>query len=356
LHSRTTPAAVAALLAVLLASALQAAPISGLYVFGDSLSDPGNNAIAFGSTAIPPFNVTQRADITSNSFVPTYPYASSYQYSNGNVWAYRFATMVGLPSQVAGPVLGGGLGTNYAFGGATTGPLNGSSGPPSLLTQTADFIASLGAAQAPGDALYVVAGGGNNARAALAAIAGGADPVTTITATATAFATDIGAIVDALQSKGASNLIVWNVPDVGLAPALAAAGPVAAALGTALARSMNDALTLRIAGETGVKTFDLFGLTADIHANPGTYGLTNVTDAVGAIPGADPATYLAWDGIHPTSAGHAIIARSMYVVAVPEPSGILLVATSLISVVTVLHRRAGARRSRRSPPSDRVLR
>jgi len=61
------------------------ASISGLYVFGDSLSDPGNNAILFGSTASPPFNVTLQSDITSNSFIPTYPYAASLQYSNGDV-------------------------------------------------------------------------------------------------------------------------------------------------------------------------------------------------------------------------------------------------------------------------------
>jgi hypothetical protein len=88
--------------------------------------------------------------------------------------------MLGLPAEVAGPVLGGGLGANHAFGGATTGPLNNVGSVPSLLTQTAYFVTSLGSSPAPADALYVVAGGGNNARAALAAIAGGADPTTTI--------------------------------------------------------------------------------------------------------------------------------------------------------------------------------
>jgi len=99
------------------------ATISGLFIFGDSLSDPGNNAIRFGSdaNAIPPVNVTQQSDITGNTFVPTNPYATSYQYTHGNVWAYQFARMLGLPSQVAGPVLGGGLGANYASAGAATG-------------------------------------------------------------------------------------------------------------------------------------------------------------------------------------------------------------------------------------------
>ena len=54
-----------------------AAPISGLYIFGDSLSDPGNNALLFNPPPSPPNNVTLQSDITGNSFIPTYPYASS---------------------------------------------------------------------------------------------------------------------------------------------------------------------------------------------------------------------------------------------------------------------------------------
>ena len=294
MHPRPRLALATAFLALLFAPAIDAAPISGLYIFGDSLSDPGNSAIDFRSTAVPPFKVTQQSDITSNAFIPTFPYANSLQYSNGNVWAYQFATMLGLPWQVAGPVRGGGIGANYAFANAATGPLNNSSSPPTLLTQTGNFITSLGAAQAPGDALYVIAGGGNNARTALSPIAG---------------------------------------------------GPAASFLGTTLTTSMNDAMALRLAGEVDVKTFDLFGLITSITANPGAYGLTNATNASGAIPGADPSTYLCWDGIHPTSAGHAILAESMYVVAVPEPSGCLLVATSLMSVVTVLRRRSKTRQT-----------
>jgi len=72
-----------------------AAPFNGLVIFGDSLSDPGKNTIAMGSTASPSFNVTLQSEITSNAFIPTYPYATSFQDSNGNVWAYQFATMLG---------------------------------------------------------------------------------------------------------------------------------------------------------------------------------------------------------------------------------------------------------------------
>ena len=298
------------------------ATISNLYIFGDSLSDPGNNAIRFGSnaTASPPFNVTLQSDITGNSFIPTYPYATSYQYTNGNVWAYQFATLLGLPSAVAGPVLGGLGANNYASAGAATGPLNNPGPVPSLLTQTGSFVASLGSAPAPANALYVVAGGGNNARAAMTAIAGGADPAATIVATAGQFAADVGSIVDTLQAKGAQNIVVWDAPNLGLSPAITANGPTAVSLATTLTYSMNAALAARLASETDVRTFDFFDLITSVNANPAAYGLTNVSDAGGAIPGADLSTYLCWDGIHPTAAGHAILAQSMYSAVVPEPS------------------------------------
>ena len=66
--------------------------------------------------------------------------------------------------------------------------------------------------------------------------------------------------------------------------------------------------------------FGFFDLITSVNANPAAYGLTNVSDAGGAIPGADLSTYLCWDGIHPTAAGHAILAQSMYSAVVPEPS------------------------------------
>ncbi|NBW87427.1 MAG: hypothetical protein EBR23_11530, partial [Planctomycetia bacterium] len=173
---------------------------------------------------------------------------------------------------------------------------------------------------------------------------GGADPTTTITATSVQFAADIGDIVDALQGKGARNIVVWDVPNVGLAPAIAANGPSAANLGTMLSQSMNDALGTRLAGVTGVRTFDLFGLLTAVNANPGAYGLTNAVDASGAIPGADTAQYFCWDGIHPTSAGHAIFAESLYAAVVPEPGYAFVVICLVPAWAAVCRRRSPQRR------------
>jgi hypothetical protein len=100
---------------------------SSLYIFGDSLSDSGNNAVVLAPNVTP-------VPISGNSFIPTYPYASG-RYTNGQTWAQTLASALGLN---ASPSLLGG--TDYAFGGAQTGPATPNALPNGLLiplTETA---------------------------------------------------------------------------------------------------------------------------------------------------------------------------------------------------------------------------
>jgi outer membrane lipase/esterase len=305
-----------------------ACAFSGLYVFGDSLSDSGNNASVIG------INATQV--INNNSYIPTQPYASG-TYSNGPVWVNSFAAGLGLASFAAPSLAGGG---DYAYGGAKTA-VDGTffNFPPSTKTQVNGFLAPL--ASVPATALYVVATGGNDARAVADAIAGGAAPGPTIAAAAAAYALNVGNIVDALQAKGASNIVVWDTPNLGKAPAVTAGGPLASALGTQIAMSFNAALATRLSTEAGVLTFDVFGVFNTIAASPATYGLTNISDACGAVAGCDASKYLFWDGIHPTAKGHTLLANAMLaVVAVPEPSTMLTLVAGLLVLMTVVRRRA----------------
>ncbi len=172
---------------------------------------------------------------------------------------------------------------------------------------------------APGGALYIVEGGGNDARDTLVAAAGSASPAAVIATAAASYAQAIGGIVDQLQAAGAQRFIVWDVPDLGLAPAVTAQGSGAAFLGSQVSLAMNAALASRLSFEAGVSIFDAFGLLDTVAANPSAHALVNVSDACGAIAGCDPSTYLFWDGIHPTSAGHELLAQGM-LAAVPEPA------------------------------------
>jgi phospholipase/lecithinase/hemolysin len=292
---------------------------SSLFIFGDSLSDSGNNALVLAPNVTP-------VPISGNTFVPTFPYASGH-YTNGAIWAQTFAAALGLsalPSLLPG-------GTDYAFGGAHTGPVSNNllnPFPPSLETQTAFFLTQHGNV-APSTALYVVAGGGNNARDALNSIAGCGTPacvLAIVQATATGFATDIATIVGELELAGATHIIVWDTPDVGLAPAVVASG--GAGIGTMLAEAMNAALFAAVGGNPDVTLFDLFGLQQEIAANPAAFFLTNVTDACAQFTTCDPSKFLFWDGIHPTSEGHLIIADAM-IALIPEPATFALLGIGL---------------------------
>src|SRR5688572_33150549 len=103
-----------------------ALPFNSLVVFGDSLSDAGNNAWMFDNVIGPPTRTP--VPISTPVFIPTQPYDAA-RYSNGPVWVEQFAASLGMSATAS--LLGG---TNSAFGGARTGPA-GSSFPFSLVDQ-----------------------------------------------------------------------------------------------------------------------------------------------------------------------------------------------------------------------------
>ena len=79
---------------------------------------------------------------------------------------------------------------------------------------------------------------------------------------------------------------------MGETPAALAGGPLASIFGTMIASMMNQALTTAIGMDPDIKLFDIFGLMNDAIANPGAFGLSNVTDACAQFVACDPSKYL----------------------------------------------------------------
>ena len=294
-----------ALFALLQASPAAASAPQRFVVFGDSLSDPGNAFVLVRDVEVPPFD----------NLIPDAPYArGALHFSDGATWVEQLSILDhALPS--TGPaLLNPAMFSNYAVGGARARH----AGFFDLSTQVGLFVNDF-SGQTPTQALFVVFVGGNDVRDALAALA--RDP--TFAASLGILNAALTAIRDnllTLRAAGASSFFVVNAPDVGLAPAVRLLGPAAQGAATFLAAQFNAGLEAILQGlESGsglnIVRFDVFQALNEVVAAPGAFGLTNVTQPCIAVNTnaqpfcANPGTFLFWDGIHPTVAGHRILAE-----------------------------------------------
>lgn len=304
--------------ALALAVGAPAHAAGGIVVFGTSLSDPGNAFALLGATnTAPDYSV----DLT---LVPDRPYARGGQhFSNGGTWIEQYARPLGFAASVQ-PAFrdGGARGTNYAFGGARARDENSAvpppqPTPPGLSVQVGAFLRDAGAA-APSDALYVVEMGGNDLRDALVA-ANDNDRIIILNDAIRSIVGNIGQ----LYAAGARKFLLWSAPDLGLTPAILTIDrfrPGTAGGATFLSMTFNTFLDQAVAQNLGglpgisIRRLDAFTKLNEIVSRPAAFGLTNVNTAcimpnVAPFVCSDPDSYLFWDGIHPTAAGHAIIAH-----------------------------------------------
>ncbi len=265
--------------------------VSQVVVFGDSLSDTGN--VFAGTFGIWP---------------PSPPYDDG-RFSNGPVWVEQWAMAHELLAPT--PSLTGG--TNYAFGGAETG-LRGvsTSGTPNLGTQLAMYLETH---RPNAEDLFIFWGGANDF------LHGGqTDPSAPVG--------NLSAMISTLVAEGGTNFRVLNLPPLGQTPDHRGGQRETQLDGLSL--EFNELLSAelqRLRAEWPAVTIcehDVYSPLTDVLADPAAYGLINVTDsalneATGVVVG-NPHEYLFFDGLHPTTTGHAMIA------AVPEPSAAAMLA------------------------------
>ena len=311
IKKRVLPALLLSMFAAAAGSAsAQQAQFSGVYVFGDSLSDAGYYRPWLTSLGLPAPLVATLGRFTTNP---------------GPVWSEIISSYYGVtpsPSNASG-------GNIFAQGGARV-TADSTSTPPGFAqrpvsTQITEYLAR-GNGRADSGALYSVWAGGNDFLQNFSAFAAGsitqAELQTNVLAAATA---EIGQ-VGRLRAAGAQYILVFGLPDIGITPFALGAGAAAAAGATQLSAGFNTTLFtgLQSAGFRVIPV-DVFTLLNEIRANPAAYGITNVTGVacppfppITTSPSAQfcsPAnmapngdrTYLFADGVHPTTVAHAIV-------------------------------------------------
>jgi len=307
------------MLLLLIPFGVLAKPFSAMYVIGDSLSDQGN---LFQATL---------TEVGSGRPAADHYYLG--RFADGEIYAGLLAKKVGLT--LSATAFGG---SNFAYGGTRTNynivedPPSPGGFPPGLYPWTLNLQRQAFAAQGVSDphALYVVFSGSNDIADLIGrSLVFGFD--------STKPASDqvvqgVKQVIEAFVAAGARDIIVPNLPDLGLVPRVFTRDPLpgmppgstlVADTATALVVRYNASLDEMLKGFTGVNIIRIntFSFFRDVVKNPATYGLSNVTAAcyTGFVDPAGPndtvcstpETYLFWDFEHPTTAMHALLAKQM---------------------------------------------
>lgn len=274
-----------------MASAANAQTYNRLVVFGDSLSDNGNLYAATGNTQ------------------PASPPYFQGRFSNGPVFTELLGFNAGR-SAAGAPRTGS---INYAYGGART---DSSAFPPGMRNQLLQYTSGGGTFSSTD--LVSILGGANNIFQAVPAAGASANPTGAIAPVVAGAAADINFIVNSVAAAGAGTILVGNLPSLAVTPQFnQGPGAPAAPLAEFAATSFNSQLltglltTAAARPGTNIILMDLYKIGATLSGNPGAFGLTNVKDPCfnGVTVCATPGTYLYWDGVHPTAAGHQLLAK-----------------------------------------------
>lgn len=277
-------------------AAVGAFGFSKLYVFGDSLSDVGNDYIGSGFTT------------------PAPPYYMG-RFSNGPIWVDDLASHLGvgplLPSLIPG-------GTDYAYGGATVTNLE------SIVPTIGQQIGQFGASNTFTSSDLVVLWGGANDFS---------DGATNAASVASAVKSE----VQELYSLGARSILVPNLPALGLLPDVIAGRAFDVDLANLWTVQFNSALSSDLASlgaaDANLKLYepDFYDYVNGIMLDPSAYGFTNTTGEEINQP-AGTTGYLFWDGEHPTSPAHLLLADNA-IQTLPEPPAYVALGLGVLALV-----------------------
>lgn len=264
-----------------------------IVMFGDSLSDNGNFFAVHGS----------------------YPPAPYYEgrFSDGPVWIEYLAEELGFTGKVL----------NYAHGGAMTGDSNVSDDSenskefPGFLDEVEAYLSVAatsinypGAFAMPEDTLFTIWIGAND----LWEVTDTADAMAKINQAAS----NVEDALSQLIAAGASKFIIITLPDLGKTPKFNK-DATASAQATQLASLYNQVVEQVVSGiETAypditIELINASSILSDYVDNAETLGFTNTTDAKLNLSDLTVAegTYMFWDGVHPTTFTHKLIAKDI---------------------------------------------
>ena len=233
------------------------------------------------------------------------------------------------------PLRSDGIAANYAYSGARAS--NAAPLPPNtnrnLGDQVMQYVADVGAGNISAETIHVIFIGGNDIAAGLFLASSGIDPAPVV-------ANAVAAVFNnalVLAGAGARRFLFVAAPNPGMIPAFGG-NPAAIFFGNQLTTGFNcavagtgpsrplcppqppgvptvrDALVAYYGAE--VRAFDAQALFNNISANPGLYGLTNVSQPCvqpfqAPYQCANPDEFLYWDNIHPTAAVHEIFGSAV---------------------------------------------
>ncbi|BAZ66680.1 outer membrane autotransporter barrel domain protein [Fischerella sp. NIES-4106] len=254
-----------------------------LFIFGDSLSDNGNLYRITGGT------------------IPLSPPYFKGRFSNGPIWVEVLGSYLNIDANKT---------TNYAVGGSTSGNTNVLSESliiplPSLSSQINDFTSA--PINPSPNALFILWAGANDYLI---------QPTEKRATNTQIVVNNLSNAITTLINKGARNIIVPNLPDLGKTPQERSQGT--ADTTTALIKSHNTNLNSALQEiaknhNINIVPLDINALFNEVIDQPERYGLTNINDPcfdqqAGTIC-SNPDEYLFWDQVHPTDRGHQFIAE-----------------------------------------------